>query len=410
MSRVLLPETAAVIERSHRDPMRILFVTHNFPRFEGDAAGSFVLRLAVSLQDLGATVAVIAPGAPGVPEAAVLEGVHVRRVRYGSDSNMNLAYQGTMAETVRGSWRARVTLLSLLRTLRSAAKKQVVAARAEGKPYHVVHAHWWFPSALAIWRAFPRSELPMVITMHGSDVRLAMGVPPARALMRSVLERAAKVTAVSSWLADAATRVSRNTRIMVEPMPVDVRHFQPRQDGERVGVLFVGRLNKQKGLSTLLDAMALPQLENATLEIVGDGPDERELRGKAAKLGLDGRINWNPSVPQPELVDYYRQSAVVAIPSTNEGLGLVAVEAQLCETPVVAFASGGIPDVVRMNSGGTLVQENDVDAFAEAISRLLKDEILARREGELARRAMLAHFSPAEVGARYLELYKETVS
>lgn len=312
-----------------------------------------------------------------------------------------------MAEAVRGSWRARMAFLSLLRSLRAAVKKQVRQAHRDGKPYDVVHAHWWFPSALAIWRAFARTEMPLVITMHGSDVRLAMGIAPARALMRAVLEKAQRVTAVSSWLADSAAQVSPATRILVEPMPVDVRYFEPDGNAQRAGVLFVGRLNQQKGLATLLEIMALSSLQDARLSIVGDGPDEAALRHKAALLGLDGRITWTAAVAQPQLVDFYRGCEVLAVPSTNEGLGLVAVEAQLCETPVVAFASGGIPDVVRMNSGGTLVREGDLNAFADAISRLLDDKALARREGELARRAMIAHFAPTEVGERYLAIYRE---
>ena len=389
--------------------MRILFVTHNFPRFAGDAAGSFVLRLAVALQQLGATVDVIAPGAPGYESEAMIEGVKVCRVRYGKDDDMNLAYHGTMAEAVRGSWRGRFRLLSLLRSLRAAAKEQVRSAHREGKPYNVVHAHWWFPSALAIWHAFPTTVLPMVVTMHGSDVRLAVGIAPARALMRAVIQKAARVTAVSSWLADSASQVAGATRILVEPMPVDTRYFEPGGTAQRAGVLFVGRLNEQKGLSTLLEVMALEPLREATLTIVGNGPDEPSLREKASGLGLDGRIIWSGAVAQPQLVNFYRECEVLAVPSTNEGLGLVAVEAQLCETPVVAFASGGIPDVVRMNSGGTLVREGDIRAFALSLSRLLEDKSLARREGELARLAMIAHFAPAEVGARYLALYRESV-
>ena len=75
-------------------------MTHNVPRFEGDAAGSFVLRLAVALQAQGATVTVIAPAERGLASEGTIEGVRIERVRYASDANMTLAYRGTMAESV----------------------------------------------------------------------------------------------------------------------------------------------------------------------------------------------------------------------------------------------------------------------------------------------------------------------
>ncbi|HYW32434.1 MAG TPA: glycosyltransferase [Gemmatimonas sp.] len=387
-------------------------MTHNVPRFEGDAAGSFVLRLAVALQQEGHAVDIIAPGEAGLPANSVLEGVCIDRVRYGTDANMMLAYRGTMAESVRGSWRGKFALVGLLRALRSATRAHLDAATREGQPYHVVHAHWWFPAALALWRFRRPSDPPMAITMHGSDVRLAATLAPAQKLMRAVLRAASVRTAVSSWLADTASRIAPDLRIHVEPMPVDTRHFAaapPVNGSTRAGVLFVGRLNAQKGIAVLLEIMAEPALRAAVLDVVGDGPDAHALQTRAAALGIAHRVRWHGTLPQPELVPLYQCAAVVAMPSTDEGLGLVAVEAQLCETPVVAFASGGLPDVVRMDAGGTLVTPGDTRAFATSLARLLDDPSLARRCGVRARDAMLSHFAPTEVAARYVKRYREAI-
>ena len=390
--------------------MRVLFVTHNIPRFAGDAAGSFVLRLAVALQDQGVTVDVIAPGAPGLDVVSRIEGVNIHRVRYAADARMSIAYAGTMAEDVRRSWSARFALLGLLRATRRAVREQIATAERAGEPYDIVHAHWWFPSALALWRAIGTGGPPLVVTMHGSDVRLAQGIAPARRLMRAVLTQARSRTAVSSWLADAASRIAPGLRIRVEPMPVDIRHFVPALQVPRAGILFVGRLNAQKGLAKLLDALAMPSLRRASLDVVGDGPDADALRRHALALGVNDRVRWHGVLPQPDLVPCYQRAEVVAMPSIDEGLGLVAVEAQLCETPVVAFASGGLPDVVRMDAGGTLVTAGDTRAFSEAIAQLLDDETRARTAGRHARVAMLAHFAPSAVATRYLALYREALT
>lgn len=371
-----------------------------------------MLRLAVALQDIGASVTVIAPGAAGLAEFERIEDVAVHRVRYGSDDAMTLAYGGTMAETVRSTWSGKVALVALLRAMRRDVRSHIATARRANAPYDVVHVHWWFPSGLALWRTSRAHRLPMVLTMHGSDVRLAQGIAPARRLMQSVLAGAQVCTAVSSWLASTASRIAGGVRVRVEPMPVDAAQFvpPPADAPPRSGILFVGRLNAQKGLAFLLEALAHPSLANATLDVVGDGPEVDTLRALATSRRVSNRVTWHGALPQPDLVPRYQRAAVLAIPSTEEGLGLVAVEAQLCETPVVAFDSGGLTDVVLPDDGGTRVPPGDAEALATSIARLLGDHDAARAAGRQARSAMLLRFAPRHVAERYRALYAEAIA
>ena len=391
--------------------MRVLFVTHNIPRWDGDAAGSFVLRLAVALQSTGVRVDIIAPGATGMREHEVLQGIAIHRVRYAADARMTLAYDGTMAEAVRQSWSARWALLRLMRATRRATHHALDAAKQSGDPYTVVHVHWWFPSGLALWNMRTRRETPTMITMHGSDVRLAQHARPARALMRAVLRGAALRTAVSSWLAEIAIAVTDGLRVQVAPMPVDVELFcddAGPTPPDRSGVLFVGRLNRQKGLAELLQAMARPTLSATILTVVGAGADASNLQRLAHSLGVDTRVRWLGVQAPSLLAGLYRSACVVAMPSVDEGLGLVAVEAQLCATPVVAFASGGLPDVVREREGGVLVTPGDVDGLASALSECIRHPQKAIERGRTARRYMLGRFAPDKVAAVYLALYAES--
>ncbi|AMW04906.1 glycosyltransferase [Gemmatimonas phototrophica] len=390
---------------------RVLFVTHNAPRFPGDAAGSFVLRLAVGLRQHGARVEIIAPGAAGLAPSSVIEGVPVQRVRYASDERMTLAYTGNMAETVMGSWSGRLALLQLLRATRRAVRTAVDDARRAGDPYDVVHVHWWFPSGLALWGGRRPDDPPIVITLHGSDVRLAEKKTLVHPVMRGVLGQAGARTAVSTWLKDIAQRIAPDRAIVVAPMPVDAQQFLalPHLDA-RQGILFVGRLNSQKGLADLLAALAFPSLAGVTLQVVGDGPDREALQQQAAHLGLNSRIQWHGTLPQPALAPLYPSARAVVMPSRGEGLGLVAVEAQLCATPVIAYNNGGVIDVVQPEHGGTLVPTGDVQALASAIAQVIASESTVERLGMLARADMLSRFTPQAVSARYLEIYGEAVA
>jgi glycosyltransferase involved in cell wall biosynthesis len=377
--------------------MRVLFVTHSYPRTEDDVAGAFILRLAVALKAAGTEVTVAAPSAPDLAPSDTLSGVPVRRFRYAIRSWETLAYEGTMAEQVSAGFKGKAALVGLMAGARSSIRKLI----AEFQP-DVVHAHWWFPSGLAA--SYTPGATPLVVTMHGSDVRLAMKSAFAPALFRRVAKRAAAMTAVSKWLASNAQQLGAPGDIVVAPMPVDVARFEPNSGNRSPSVLFVGRLNAQKGAADLLKAAdAFPA--GTVLDMVGDGPDRAALETEARSHGLEGRVRWHGQLPQSAIVSLYRQASVVAMPSRDEGLGLVAVEALLTGTPVVAYRSGGVAELIEDGVTGILAEAGNTGALGGSISALLADPARARRMGAEGRARMVERFSPATAAAAYSAIY-----
>jgi glycosyltransferase involved in cell wall biosynthesis len=174
-------------------------------------------------------------------------------------------------------------------------------------------------------------------------------------------------------------------------------------------VLFVGKLNPQKGIHHLLRALAQMR-HTCTLDVVvGVGSTERESRALAEELGIADRLRWHQLLPQDQLAELYRSTTVLAMPSVDEGLSLVAIEAQLCETPVVAFASGGLTDVVVDGETGFLVDPGDVAGLAEALDRVLGLPDKGANLGRSGRRHALRRFAPGAVAERYAEIYREAV-
>jgi glycosyltransferase involved in cell wall biosynthesis len=245
----------------------------------------------------------------------------------------------------------------------------------------------------------------MIITSHGSDVRLARGAQ-ARALFQRVAAGAAGLYAVSGWLARQAREALGGRAVDVAPMPAHTERFVPVEGNTRAKdrMLFVGRLNAQKGLDDLLQALARAR-RAWTLDVVGDGPDRDTLQERARALGVDARVAWLGHLPHDALPALYARSAALVIPSTDEGLGLVGVEAALCETPSVAYASGGLTDVVKDGATGWMVPAGDVAALAHAIDGVVERPTKARAYGAAARVRALATFAPAAVGARYRAAY-----
>jgi glycosyltransferase involved in cell wall biosynthesis len=385
--------------------MKVLFLTHNFPRRSGDAPGSFVLRLARALRAEDIETHVVAPGASGLSDREELDGIPVERFRYAPRRYETLAYGGTMATQVKASWGARVTMLGFLGSEFSCA----VRARRQFEP-DLIHAHWWFPSGLVGTWVARMANRPLVTTMHGTDVRLARTVAFSRPAFRHVLHRSTAVTAVSHWLAEAASELVSAPKPIVAPMPVATDLFAPGGTRAADRLLFVGRLNRQKGVDMLLHALRDLPDGAVTLDVIGDGEDRDALHGLADALGLGQRVRWHGVQPQPALAAFYRAATALVVPSIEEGFGLVAVEAQLCETPVLAFASGGLTDVVQHDRTGVLVHQLTPQGLAAAIASLLARPDRGASLGAAGRLHAVATFAPESVARRYADIYRSAIA
>ena len=384
--------------------MKILFLTHSFPRFSGDAPGSFLLRLARGLADEGVTVHVIAPSAPNLPLREEIDGIRVERFRYAPSELETLAYTGNMAQDVKSSWRARLALLGYL----GADLAKSVSARKEQRP-DIVHAHWWFPSGLIGQGVKLLTGVPLVTTLHGTDVRMAKSITASRSFFRRVLRGSSAVTTVSSWLASEVTALAPASHPIVAPMPVATERFSPGGNREPSRLLFAGRLNEQKGLEHLLKAIAA--MERLTmLDVIGEGSDAQHLKQRASQLGISDRVVWHGQLDQDALLKFYRSATAVVVPSTDEGLGLVAAEALLCEAPVVAFRSGGLTDVIQHRTTGVLVTPGNTAELARALDTVLASPEHSAELGRAGRMFALSAFAPEAAARKYAEIYQQVIA
>ncbi len=383
--------------------MNVLFLTHSFPRSEGDAAGSFLLRLAIALRAEDVNVHVVAPAAAGLPAAEEISGVRVERFRYAPRRYEKLAYTGNMARDVASSWSARLALVGFL----GSDFVHAVRARRSFEP-EVVHAHWWFPNGVVGTWVGGLARIPLVTTLHGTDVRLARTVGVAKPMFSHVLRHSAAVTTVSSWLKEETEALVPGINPTVAPMPVATDLFAPgsSRDGQRL--LFVGRLMPQKGVEHLIHALSLMK-SKSSLDIVGDGPSRDALEQLAKQLEVAPRIRWHGQVSQSELPPLYQRAAAVVVPSIDEGLGLVAVEALLCETPVVAVDSGGLRDVIQHNKTGLLVKPGDRQALASTLDELLARDGRGSDLGRAGRIYALSAFAPESAARRYAGIYRQVI-
>jgi glycosyltransferase involved in cell wall biosynthesis len=192
------------------------------------------------------------------------------------------------------------------------------------------------------------------------------------------LRRARRIVVPSRYLAQIATGWGLDDeRVDVllnpAPPPTDVA-AESLPPGTFV---FVGRLTEQKALPVLLDA--LEDVEGASLEIVGDGPERAALERRASTPTLAGRVRFTGALPREAVLQHLAGARAAVLPSAWENLPHAAVEALAVGTPVVATAVGGVPEVVTDGRNGLLVPPLDAAALAAAMGRVLTDDALRDR-------------------------------
>ncbi|MBV8715416.1 MAG: glycosyltransferase [Chloroflexi bacterium] len=300
-----------------------------------------------------------------------------------------------------------------------------------GASYDLIHSHYWLSGRLGLLFA-DRWGVPMVSTFHTLAQlknRVAETAAEREQAVRFEIERR---TMAGSDRIVALTQVDRQQMlrhyggqapIVVIPGGVDLERFKPLPrtsarrtlglpSGRKV-LLFVGRIQRLKGLEVLLRAFALLADLDAELLIVGGRPgttyESREitrLQHLAAKLGVAERTRFVGAVPHEELPTYYSAADVSVMPSSYESFGLVAVESLACGTPVVATRVGGLTSIVRDGETGLLVPWRDAELFAERLRRVLSDSELHGRLATNARESVLG-YGWDRIADEHLALYGE---
>ncbi|HTY04902.1 MAG TPA: glycosyltransferase [Gemmatimonadales bacterium] len=387
--------------------MRILVLTHNYPRFAGDPAGFYVARLAEAAAGAGHEVQVLAPHVRGTPaEERGPGGLLVRRFRYAPDALERVGYRGDVRSRTLF---APLTLL-LLPFFLNAFRRQARWMEREFRP-DVVHAHWWFPAG---WIA-ARLGTPYLVTSHGSDARLLDRGSWFRAMARPVYRRAARVTTASRFLAaDLERRVGPLSHpVHVTPMPVEVERFARGVDAPRAApprILYAGNLVPGKGVDVLLAAAGELKRRGTSfrIRILGEGPELGPLRALAERQGIAGDVEWSPFVSRDAMPAEYGAATVTVLPSRGqaEGLGLTLVEALLAGSAVVGTPAGGIPEVVEDGVTGFLARDGDAAHLAERLGQLLADASLRRRLVTAGAERMRDTYAPAAAAGRFFELYQ----
>ncbi|MCA9599336.1 MAG: glycosyltransferase [Myxococcales bacterium] len=230
----------------------------------------------------------------------------------------------------------------------------------------VVLGSWAYPDGYAVVRLARRLGARAVIKVHGSDLDVLSRRATLRGRIRRALAGADRVVAVSDALAASAHELGAE-QVSVVRNGVDHALFRPTPRPCRRRVLFVGRVERDKGVLDLIRAVSLA---DATLSIVGTGSAEARARALAARLGAN--VTFAGARPHTEIPEWLARSDVLALPSRHEGCPNVVLEALACGRPVVATRVGGIPELVSSKMLGELVAPDAPRCLADALRCVLE--------------------------------------
>lgn len=274
--------------------------------------------------------------------------------------------------------------------------------RAEGAA--LVHVHFG-TEAVAMWPALERLGLPVLVTLHGSDINMyrswweaSSRGPTSRNYPRRLiaLGRHDNVHFVAVSEAVRKTAIDYGLppeRVHVRYIGIDLQHFRPggapvAERGPRI--LYVGRMVEKKGGQHLIAAFAAlrARMPDAELIMVGDGPLMAQFQAQADGLGVP--VQWLGRQPSDAVRREFERASVFCLPSVTaengdaEGLPIVIMEAQACGVPVVTSARGGATEGIVHGETGLAFAEGDVQGLTQALLRVLGEPGLAARMAQAA--------------------------
>ncbi len=294
---------------------------------------------------------------------------------------------------------------------------------AESEDLDLLHVHYAIPHSISAILAReslkPHRTLPVITTLHGTDITLVGADRSYLPITRYGIAQSDGVTAVSNYLKQATAEAFQFDHIAVIPNFICASEYSrtPRAElraelspnGEPL-LVHVSNFRPVKRPVDCVEILARVRASGvgARLVMVGDGSERSSAEHRARCLGVDAHCTFVGK--QPRIVDYLSVADVLLLPSEQESFGLAALEAQACEVPVIASRVGGIPEVIDDGLTGCLSEVGDIEKMSADAAHLLSHEDERREMGRRARESAVSRYSTDLVIPQYIEFYERVIA
>jgi colanic acid/amylovoran biosynthesis glycosyltransferase len=259
----------------------------------------------------------------------------------------------------------------------------------------------------------------LVTMFHGWDIR--HGIAKKGRIYEHLFKHGDCFLAISDYNYQNLLRLSADPkRIIFHPVGIDLKKFkcQPRihchDNNKPITILTVARLAPEKGLDLGLRAIhkVLSKFHPGMIEyrIVGDGPLKQHLEQSIQKLQLNTIVRLLGGMDQDEVIAEMKEASIFLLPSLNEALPMVLIEAQAMELPVVATSVGSTSEAMLANKSGFLVQKGDANALAEGLIYLVGNQKLWPEMGKAGRQFIESNYDIAKLNIKLESIYKNLLN
>ncbi len=240
----------------------------------------------------------------------------------------------------------------------------------KGFRFDVIYAISAYPAGFASALLGRLFKIPVLIGAIGTDINKYTEFYWRKKWILWGLKRAARVIAVSQAIKERMILLGilgEKICVCYNGVNHDVFRPIPFKDQKEKVILYVGNLKAEKGLSELISAYALLGRKDVQLVLIGEGPYETTLRNKVQSHGIEDRVHFLGGLLQDKIADWLNRATLFCLPSYNEGLPNVVLEALACGVPVVATNVGGIPELITSEAYGLMVPRKDVIALSRKL-------------------------------------------
>ncbi|MEC1686459.1 N-acetyl-alpha-D-glucosaminyl L-malate synthase BshA [Bacillus mojavensis] len=294
-----------------------------------------------------------------------------------------------------------------------------IAEVAERENLDIIHAHYALPHAVCAYLAkqMLKRNIGIVTTLHGTDITVLGYDPSLKELIRFAIEASDRVTAVSSALAaETYDLIKPEKKIETIYNFIDERVYLKKNTAaikEKHGILpdekvviHVSNFRKVKRVQDVIQVFRnIAGKTKAKLLLVGDGPEKSVACELVRKYGLEKQVLMLGN--QDRVEELYSISDLKLLLSEKESFGLVLLEAMACGVPCIGTNIGGIPEVIKNNVSGFLVDVGDVEAASAKAVRIIEDEQLSKRFTEAAMEMLNNEFSSQKIVSQYEQIYAD---
>ncbi len=303
-------------------------------------------------------------------------------------------------------------------SLSLASKMAQVALRED---LDLLHVHYAVPHATSAYLAkkiiAPKKKLPVITTLHGTDITLVGNDPSYYDITRFSIEESDAITAVSEYLKNQTLyRFSISKKITVIPNFVDTNHFFPhktnhkdcmRKSGEKI-IMHISNFRKVKRIPDIVDVFeSVSKRISARLVLIGGGPEKEKIIGLVEEKGLSDKVKFLGR--QNDVSDIIPCADIYMLTSEHESFGLTALEAMSCGVPVVGTSGSGMDGFLGDNSAGFLYPVGDVHGMVEGCLRILENPEMAVEMGKEGRKKAVEEYNVDNIVSIYEDLYKKMI-